>query len=164
MKTWAETQIFFPEKEGDDMDSIASESWKKRRELFGSVIKAPAEIEGKPNPHLNKFAYSPVANFLIGLLPHFLPAAPVNPCNIHVELQLNKPEYCFQSETDDINDINFCIERAKLLVPEVKLADGLFLKIQSKLNSEAIRQFFTSTQINTSSIPTGTKKEKFDNL
>ena len=146
------------------MISIESKSWIERRKLFGGEITSPATIDSNPNPDLGKFAYSPVANFFIALLPHWLPASPINPCDIHLEFQLNRPEYCFLSKDDSVTDINFSIERAKIMVPEIKLADSLFLKIQSKLNSSAIRQYFNSTQINTFSIPKGTKKEEFDNI
>ena len=40
--------------------------------------------------------------------------------------------------------------------------DKLFVQIEARLAKEAMRQFFTSTQINTYSISTGNKTQTFD--
>ena len=110
------------------------------------------------------FAYSPKAYFLIGTLDHQLPCPAYLPCDVHIELTLNNPEYCFQSATDAHSDINFDFEKARLFVRNTKLNEKLFLQIESRLKNEAIRQFFTSTHINTFSIPSGCKKEDFDSV
>ena len=46
--------------------------------------------------------------------------------------------------------------------PKTKINDKLFLQIEARLAKEAMRQFFTSTQVNTYSISTGKKTQTFD--
>ena len=126
--------------------------------MFGGTIKNPGQ------PDDGHFAYSPKAYFLIGNLDHQLPNPAYLPCDVYVELTLNSPEVCFTSKTDADNDINFDFEKARLFVRNTKLNEKLFLQIESKLKNEAIRQYFTSTHINTYSIPSGCKKEEFDSI
>lgn len=162
--TWASAQCFYPEKRDEDLDNINTTGWEARRHLFGGNITSPQKLQDgtTPNPNLNKFAYSPKGYFFLSEIPHCLPSPPIMPCEIRVELTLNTPEYVFQSKNESHSDINFAFERARLFVPEIKLNEKLWLSLESKLAKEAMRQFFTTTQVNTFSIPTGTKKEEFD--
>ena len=61
-----------------------------------------------------------------------------------------------------MTDINFDFDSYRLYVPKTKLNDKLFLQIEARLAKEAMRQFFTSTQINTYSISTGSQTQTFD--
>ena len=84
--------------------------------------------------------------------------------DIHIELDLNRPAYCFQSKDDseEETNINFDFEKCRLFMPIAKLNDKLFVKIEERLAKEAMRQFYTATQIDTYSISTGSKKANFD--
>ena len=104
-----------------------------------------------------------MAQFFIGSLDHYLPQPPfLANTDIHIELELSKPSYVFQSETDAMTDINFDFERCRLFVPKTKLNDKLYVQIEARLAKEAMRQFFTSTQLNTYSISTGNTTQTFD--
>ena len=60
-----------------------------------------------------------MAQFFIGTLDHFLPQPPyLANTDIHIELELSKPSYVFQSENDTMTDINFDFERCRLFVPK----------------------------------------------
>ena len=166
--TWATTRCYYDEAPNEDLDSVNTIGWNQRRNLFGGIVKSPAKVRNQAgtevvNPELNKFKYGPMAQFFIGSLDHFLPQPPfLSNTDIHIELELAKPSYVFQSETDAMTDINFDFERCRLFVPKTKLNDKLFLQIEARLAKEAMRQFFTSTQVNTYSISTGNKTQTFD--
>ena len=166
--TWAATRCFYDEGPTDNYDSVGTAGWSRRRKIFGGEVKGPATVKNEkeedvPNPELNKFKYGPEAQFFIGSLDHFLPQPPfLANTDIHIELELSKPAYVFQSETDAMTDINFDFEKCRLFVPKTKINDKLFLQIEARLAKEAMRQFFTSTQVNTYSISTGNKTQTFD--
>ena len=166
--TWATNRCFYDEAPNDNLDAVNTAGWTKRRGIFGGIVKGPETVkndkeEDVPNPELNKFKYGPMAQFFIGTLDHFLPQPPyLANTDIHIELELSKPSYVFQSENDTMTDINFDFERCRLFVPKTKLNDKLFVQIEARLAKEAMRQYFTSTQINTYSISTGNKTQTFD--
>ena len=166
--TWATTRCFFDEATGEDFDNINTTGWTQRRNQFGGIVKKPLKVRDKDdqevnNPELNKFVFTHQPIFFIGSLDHFLPTPPfLSNVDIHVELELSKPSYVFQSEDDTMNDINFDFDSCRLFVPQTKLNDKLFVQIEARLAKEAMRQFFTSTQVNTYSISTGNKVQTFD--
>ena len=170
LKTWAENRCFFKEGEDEDLDTFPTEGMKKRRNCFGTVLKQPATINGEVNPHAaldGKFRYSDTASFFLGTLDHFLPQpAILKNVDVHIELDLNSPKYVFQSadDTEANTDINFQFERCRLYVPFIKLNDQLFLQLESRLAKDAMRQFFTSTQIDTHAISTGDKTATFSSI
>ena len=170
--TWATNRIFYKEGSSEDLDDVKTTGWLARRKLFGAPVAKPARVPkpGDPtntiaNPQLGKFRYSENATFFMGTLDHFLPQPPFLPnTDIHVELDLNKPSYVFQSqdETEDNIDINFDLDRCKLYVPEIELNDKLYTQMSERIKKEPLRQFFTSTHINTFSISANSKIEDFD--
>ena len=109
--TWATTRCYYDEGPTDDLDSVNTAGWSRRRKLFGGIVKSPATVKNEAdedvaNPELNKFKYGPMAQFFIGTLDHFLPQPPfLANTDIHIELELSKPAYVFQSETDDMTDM-----------------------------------------------------------
>ena len=133
-------------------------------------MKQPATINGEDNPHKaldGKFRYSDTASFFLGTLDHFLPQpAILKNVDVHIELDLNSPKYAFQSadDTDTNTDINFQFERCRLFVPFIKLNDQLYLQLESRLKNDVLRQFFTSTQIDTHAISTGDKTATFSSI
>ena len=56
------------------------------------------------------------------------------------------------------------MERARLYVPQTRLNDKLFIQLEEKLRKDAMRQFFTTTMINTHSISTGSKTATIDSI
>ena len=129
------------------------------------MIKAPAEIEGKPNPELNKFKYTDKPHFFIGTLDHYLPCPPLlKNIDINIELDLSKPSYVFHSaDNSTVNkDISFEFEKCRLFVPELQLNDKLFLQLNDQLAKDVIRQFFVATELTTHSISTGSQNAIFD--
>ena len=165
ISTWLETQCFYKEAESQDLDDVDTAGYTNRRNCFGGIVKSPKTINGKPNPELGKFKYSEGATFLIGTLPHFLPQPSyLGNVDIHIELEINKPSYCFLSADDTTanTDIAFDFERCRMYIPQTKLNEKLFLRIENRLAKEAMRQFYTSTQIDTYAISTGSKKANFD--
>ena len=171
LKTWAENRCFFQEGPEEDLDNINTEGWTKRRNCFGTTLKQPATLEGgaaNPDADLNgKFRYSETANFFLGTLDHFLPQpAILKNIDVHIELDLNSPKYVFQSSDDTTanTDINFSFERCRLFVPFIKLNDQLYLQLEQRLKNDALRQFFTSTQIDTHAISTGDKTATFSSI
>ena len=170
LATWATNRLFYKEGENEDLDDIGTSGWNARREAFGTVIKEQyldPPVNTKDNPNYEKFQYSTLPNFFMSSLDHYLPQPPYLPgVDIHVELELNRPAYCFQSKDDtEANcDINFDFEKCRLFVPKTKLNDKLFVQIEERLSKEPIRQFFTSSRVNTFSISTGQKTEYIDSI
>ena len=120
-KTWASNRCFYDEGEEEDLDDIDTKGWKKRRSQFGGPIISPKEIldptkeDGSKidNPDLGKFRYNEKPTFFIGKLDTFLETPALLPnVDIHVQLDLSKPEYVFHSDEDSTDDINFVIQRA----------------------------------------------------
>lgn len=146
-----------------EFDTVPNYGWTTRRNDFGKIQKAKLEGEQVEGNH---FVYSELATFFMTDLEHYLPTFGYLPdIDVTIELQLAKPEYCFQGDKEDAPyDINYAFERVKLFVPEYKLNDQLFLAIQNKLSNQAIRQYFTSTDISTYSIPTGTRSHILDTV
>ena len=174
-KTWAETQCFYPEAEDEDLDNVNTEGWKKRMTQFGGPITKPAKIQDPTvdpsteklidNPDLGKFQYGDEPSYWIGRLDTFLDTPALLPnVDIHIQLDLSKPEYVFQSLDDKNTDINYSIERARLFVPFMKHNDSLYTQLKNRLDKEPMRQFYTSTQITTHSISTGDKSTVFSSL
>ena len=170
LKTWAENRCFYKEDEDEDLDKFLTKSMKKRSNCFGTVMKEPATINGEDNPNKaldGKFRYSKTASFFLGTLDHFLPQpAILKNIDVHIELDLSSPKYVFQSEDDTLanTDINFEFERCRLFVPFIKLNDQLYLQPENRLKNDAMRQFFTSTQIDTHAISTGDKTATFSSI
>ena len=170
--TWCSTRLFHKEGANEDLDSINTAGWTWRRNQFGALIKGPATVADDdggqvPNPNLNKFVWNPKANFFIGTLDHYLPPPPyLSQVDIHIELELSKPSYVFQSVDDTAThtDINFDFERCRLFMPELKLNNKLFLQIEDRLAREAIKQFFVATEVSTHSISTGSQNVTFDGI
>ena len=161
--TWAVTRCFFKEGEDEDLDEINTVGWNKRRNCFGGKIKLGSSHRDYSTLN-SKFKYSDRSNFFIGKLDHYLPQPPLLPnTDIHVELDLNKPKWVFQSKDDtaDNCDINFEFDKARLYVPSTKLNDQLYLQLENRLKKEPLRQFFTSTHLNTHGISTGDKTATF---
>ena len=131
--TWAITRLFYDEGPNENYDNVNTDGWNQRRMQFGGIVKGPPRVTNKDNqevvnPELNKFKYGPLAQFFIGSLDHYLPQPPfLSNTDIHIELELAKPAYVFQSETDAMTDIKFDFERCRLFVPKTKLNDKLFL-------------------------------------
>ena len=172
-KTWASNCCFYDKGEEEDLDDIDTKGWKKRRAQFGGPIISPKEIldptkeDGSKidNPDLGKFRYNEKPTFFIGKLDTFLETPALLPnVDIHVQLDLSKPEYVFHSDEDATDDINFVIQRARLFLPHLVLSDSLYTQLKNRLAKEPIRQFFTSTQITTHSISTGDKSTVFSNI
>ena len=118
-KTWAETQCFYPEAEDEDLDNVNTEGWKKRMTQFGGPITKPLKIQDPTvdpsteklidNPDLGKFQYGDEPTYWIGRLDTFLDTPALLPnVDIHIQLDLSKPEYVFQSLDDKNTDINYC--------------------------------------------------------
>ena len=172
LNTWAETRCFYKEGQMEELDNINTAGWNARRNCFGAVVKGPPKIKNQSgaevvNPNLNKFMYSERSNFFVTLLEHYLPSQPLlKNVDVSVELELNKPEAVFHSKdlSADNVDINFDFDRVRLFVPKVKLNDKLFLSLNDRLAKEAMRQFFTSTRINTHTISAGNKTATIDNV
>ena len=170
--TWANTRCFYPDDEDAELDSITCKGWKKRREMFGGELKIPPKLEDNSvNPDYatknGKFAYSELPSFFIFKLDTPLVNNPLLPgVNITVELDLNRPEFCFQSLDDSAahTNINFAFERARLYCKQTKLNDKLYLQLEEKLRKDAMRQFFTTTMINTHSISKGNKTATIDSV
>merc|ERR1712020_807064 len=107
---------------GLEFDTVPNYGWTTRRNDFGKIQKAKLEgqqVEG------NHFVYSELATFFMTDLEHYLPTFGYLPdIDVTIELQLAKPEYCFQGDKEDAPyDINYAFERVKLFVPEYKLND-----------------------------------------
>lgn len=172
-KTWAETRCFYKEGEDEDLDDIDTQGYKKRKSCFGGPVLEPKKIQDPEseaeklidNPDLGKFNYSNQATFFIGKLDTFLETPALLPnCDIHVQLDLSKPEYVFQSDSETTNDINYSIEKARLFIPHMQLNDSLYTQLKNRLKDEPMRQFFTSTMMTTHSISTGDKSTVFSNV
>ena len=144
----------------------------KRRHMFGTKLQIERLLKnGTNNPEYatknGKFLYSDQASFFIFKLDTPLINSPLLPgVTITVELDLNKPSYVFQSadDTQANCNINYCLERARLYVPQTKLNDKLFIQLEERLKKEAMRQFFTTTMINTHSISSGNKTATIDSV
>ena len=168
--TWCSTRCFRKEGSAQDLDDYNTAGWSWRREQFGAKITGPEKIPDKngnmiPNPDIGKFQYSFQPHFFIGTLDHFLPTPPLlSQVDIHIELELSKPSYVFQSFDNSSGniDINFDFERCRLFCPEIKLNDKLFLQLAHRLASEALRQFFVSTEVTTHSISSRSQNVTFD--
>ena len=139
-KTWAETRCFYKEGNDEDLDDIDTQGYKKRKSCFGGPVIAPKKIQDPnseeekliDNPDLGKFNYSNQAAFFIGKLDTFLETPALLPnCDIHVQLDLSKPEYVFQSDSETTNDINYSIEKARLFIPHMQLNDSLYTQLKN---------------------------------
>ena len=172
LSTWMSTRCFRKEASSQNLDDIDTAGWLWRRNQFGAVIKSPANVENDKgeevvNPDLNKFQYAGQAHFFIGTLDHYLPTPPfLSQTDIHIELELSKPSYVFQSldNTSTHTDINFDFERCRLFCPEIRLNDKLWLQLEDRLAKEAMRQFFVATEITTHSISTGSQNITLDSI
>ena len=62
-----------------------------------------------------------------------------------MELDLQKPDWCFLSKDDTAanTDITFDFEKIRLFLPVAKINEKLWLKIEDRLAKEAMRQFHT---------------------
>ena len=156
MMTWCETRCFANEGRDQDLDTFGTTGFNARRNLFGGVVSSGA--------HQGKFVFSPMANFFIATIDHPLPSPPLLPCDVSVELQLNNVNRVFQSLNDSAKDINFAFEKVRLIIPQARLSDKLYLSIENRLAKQALRQYFTNTEINTHSIATGSKTGEFDSI
>ena len=169
LATWATNRLFYDEGPKENLDTVDTAGWTKRRSVFGGKVTAPDKIPNPsgsgeiPNPELGKFKYGTFPVFFIGTLDHFLPQPPfLANTDIHIELELSKPSYVFQSKTDTMTDINFDFEKCRLFVPKTKLSDKLFVQLESRLAKESMRQYFVATQLNTYSISGNNKTATFD--
>ena len=171
-KTWAETRCFYPENEDEDLDTYGTSGMVKRRAMFGAPLKIKPKLEnGNNNPDFatknGKFAYSTEPTFFLFKLDTPLINNPLLPgVTVTVELDLNKPSWVFQSADDTLENtnINFDLERARLYVPQTRLNDKLYVQLEQRLQKEALRQFFTTTMINTHSISAGNKTATIDSI
>ena len=70
----------------------------------------------------------------------------------------------FQSadDTPENTNISLDVERARLYVASTKLNDKLYLQLEERLQQQALRQFFTSTQMSTHAISTGNTTVNFN--
>ena len=61
--TWATTRCYYDEGPTDNLDTVNTAGWSRRRKLFGGIVKTPRTIRNDANtadianPELNKFKY-----------------------------------------------------------------------------------------------------------
>ena len=134
--------------------------------MFGGELKLDPSHSDYSTKN-GKFVYSADPSFFIFKLDTPLVNNPLLPgVTITVELDLNRPSWVFQSADDTAKNtnINFDLERARLYVPQTKLNDKLYLQLTERLNKQAMRQFFTTTMINTHSISGNNKTATVDSI
>ena len=175
-KTWAATRLFYKEEEDEELDDAETKTWLKRRLCLGGPITKPKTIKSKgpegeeieiANPDLGKFQYGDKPVFFVSSLDHYLETpALLSDCDIHVQLDLSKSGYAFHSkdQTPASCDIAVDIERARLFVPQMTLNDQLYTQLKNRLSKEPMRQFYTSTMVNTHTISTGDKTSVFSSI
>ena len=171
-KTWADCQGFTLDVEEQDLDDVKNNTaWQNRRLMFGNVLKIPPKLpNGDANPAFKdngKFRYSSEPSFFLFKLNTPLVNSPLLPgVTVTIELDLNKPSFVFQSidSTDAQTNINFDLDRARLFVEQTKLNDKLYLQLEERLRKESMRQFFTTTMINTHSISSLSKTAIIDSI
>ena len=171
-KTWADCQGFTLDVEEQDLDDVKNNTaWQNRRLMFGNVLKIPPKLpNGDANPAFKdngKFRYSSEPSFFLFKLNTPLVNSPLLPgVTVTIELDLNKPSFVFQSidSTDAQTNINFDLDRARLFVKQTKLNDKLYLQLEERLRKESMRQFFTTTMINTHSISSLGKTAIIDSI